>query len=101
MTAHVKAFGFPSGPSVRPPGPIVRFIARLQNASVFLSAALTGSILCNIGLGLLVLRTADAQAYVTDGSLYGCRVQEHDAPAPAASAPSTRNDDPDTYGAGD
>lgn len=85
--ARPGAFGFPPSPSPVPPGQIVARIARMQAGAVFLASAIAGSVLCNLGLGLWMLGKADARAYATDGSLYGCELQESgDPPADAAEA---------------
>lgn len=83
--ARPGAFGFPAGPSPVPPGQMVTRIARMQGGALFLASALAGSVLCNLGLGLWMLGKADARAYATDGSLYGCELRERgDPPADAA-----------------
>ncbi len=82
--ARLGAFGFPPSPSPVPPGRMMTRIARMQGWAVFLASALAGSVLCSLGLGLWMLGKADARAYATDGSLYGCELQEHgDPPADA------------------
>lgn len=62
-------------------------IARMRGGAVFLASALAGAVLCNLGLGLWMLGKADARAYATDGSLYGCELRERgDPPADATEA---------------
>lgn len=78
--ARLGAFGFPPSPSPVPPGRMGSRIAWRQGAAVFLASALTGSVLCNLSLGLWMLGKADARAYATDGSLYGCELRESSTP---------------------
>lgn len=85
--ARPGAFGFPPSPSPVPPAQTVARIARMQGVAVFLASAFAGSVLCNLGLGLWMLGKADARAYATDGSLYGCELRERSVPpADAAEA---------------
>ena len=85
--AKPGAFGFPSDPPPVPPGRMLVRIVRMQGASVFLASALAGSVLCNLGLGIWMLRKADVRAYATDGSLYGCELRESDVPPYGEDAP--------------
>ena len=85
--ARPKAFGFPSSLPPVPPGRTAARIAWMQGGSAFLASALAGSVLCNLGLGLWMRGKADARAFATDGSLYGCELRESSAPpADAAEA---------------
>ena len=77
-----RAFGFPSPPAPSGPARTLSRFAALRVAAWFAGAALAASVTSNFARGVAALGRADARAYATDGSLYGCELEERDAPAP-------------------
>lgn len=67
-------FGFPSEPQVEPPSARLQRIQNMRLVSGWLTAAVAAAFALNILLTLWMLSVVDAEAYVADGGLFGCRV---------------------------